>query len=60
MYQFWSEDGAKISMSHSFKSKLQTLCGYGAGMLEDMECNRIRIALGIESTPWVSGRRNPS
>lgn len=45
MYLHWSADGTKIPMGHMFLSKLRTICSYGAGMLEDMECNRICIAL---------------
>lgn len=46
MYQAWSRGGTKVSTGHTFMSKLRTLCGYGASMLEDDDCIRLCIALG--------------
>jgi integrase len=45
MYQHWSGGGKKVSTAHTFMSKLRTICRYGAGMLEDQECNRIALYL---------------
>ena len=46
MYQAWSHDGTKVSTGHTFMSKLRTLCGYGAAMLEDEDCIRLCVSLG--------------
>lgn len=44
-YLDWSADGEKAAMGHAFMSKIRTICGYGASMLEDPECNRICMIL---------------
>jgi hypothetical protein len=41
----WSAEGAKAAMGHMFMSKIRTVCGYGASMLEDPDCNRICMIL---------------
>lgn len=44
-YLDWSADGEKAAMGHAFMSKIRTICGYGASMLEDFDCNRICMIL---------------
>lgn len=57
MYLDWSGDGEKVSMGHAFVSKLRTICGFGAGMLEDMECNRIALYLKQRKFPMGEPRK---
>lgn len=43
-YMDWSA-GGKVSMAHAFIAQIRTLCGFGASMLEDEECERISLVL---------------
>jgi len=40
----WSA-GGKFSMAHSFIALIRTMCGFGASMLENEECERISLVL---------------
>ena len=40
----WSA-GGKFSMAHSFIALIRTMCGFGASMLENEECERISVVL---------------
>ena len=51
MYQHWGKEGQTISMAHTFMAKLRAVCGYGAGMLDDMDCNRICMNLSRRRYP---------
>lgn len=46
MHLHWSHDGKTMATGKSFMSKLRSICGYGAGMLDDGECARICQAIG--------------
>lgn len=46
MHLHWSHDGKTPATGKSFMSKLRSICGYGAGMLDDGECSRICQAIG--------------
>lgn len=37
--------GGKYSMAHSFVAQIRTMCGYGASMLENEQCDRISMVL---------------
>lgn len=43
-YMDWA-NGGKVSMAHAFIAQIRTLCGFGASMLEDEECERISLVL---------------
>jgi hypothetical protein len=45
MHLHWTHDGATISTGKTFMGKLRTICGYGAGMLDDQDCARICQAI---------------
>lgn len=40
----WSA-GGKFSMAHSFVAVIRTMCGFGASMLENEDCERISLVL---------------
>jgi hypothetical protein len=41
----WLGDTNKVSVAHSLISQLRTLCGFGAAMLEEEECERLCLVL---------------
>ncbi len=43
-YMGWAA-GSKFSMAHSFIGQIRTMCGFGASMLEDEQCERISMVL---------------
>lgn len=43
-HQEWSKDG-KLSAAHRFIATVRTLCGFGASMLENEQCERISMVL---------------
>lgn len=42
-YAFWSNDGKKLASGHSLIKQLRVLFGYGLTLLEDQECQRLRV-----------------
>lgn len=51
----WSE-GGKISIAHSLMSQMRTLCGFGATMLEEEECERLCLVLHKLKFPQAQPR----
>lgn len=46
----WSA-GGKFSMAHAFIAQIRTMCGFGASMLENAECDRISMVLHCMKFP---------
>lgn len=50
-YSFWSNDGKKVANGHSLIKQLRVLFGYGLTLLEDQQCQRLRVILSTLKFP---------
>lgn len=55
-YALWSYDGRKLATGHSLIKQLRVMFGYGLTLLEDKECERLRVILS--TLKFSKGRRN--
>jgi hypothetical protein len=54
----WSANGTKLSMAHSFIAAIRTVCGFGASMLENEQCERICMVLHRMRFPHAPPRQD--